>query len=106
MLNKSYLKKKRRPDGTVTSGMKETLNVIIEHFTPSEEEATDNDYHKSIRQQNKTSITTEDDKPFTTAEIRDAIYAMNKNKAAGEDGFFNALTTYCQNPPQQCTMGV
>jgi hypothetical protein len=59
---------------------------MIEHFTPSEEEATDNDYHKSIRQQNRTLITTEDDKAFTTAEIRDAIYAMNKNKAPGEDG--------------------
>jgi hypothetical protein len=44
------------------------------------------DYHKSIRQQNKTSITTEGDKSFTTAEIRDAIYAMKKNKAPGEDG--------------------
>jgi len=76
----------RRPDGTVTSGMAETLNGMMEHFTPADEEVTDNDYHKLIRAQNKTPVTTEDDKPLTTAEIRDAIYAMNWNKAPGEDG--------------------
>jgi hypothetical protein len=76
----------RRPDGTITSGMADTLNAMIEYFTPADEEATDNDCHKAIRQQNKTSVTTRDDKPFTTAEIRVAIYSMNKNKAPGEDG--------------------
>ena len=82
----STLSRIRRPDGTVTSGLAETLNVMMEHFTPADEEPTDNDYHKLIRAQNKTPVTTEDDKPFTTAEIRDAIYAMNRNKAPGEDG--------------------
>ena len=76
----------RRPDGTVTSGMAETVNVTMEHFTPADEEVTDRDYHKLITAQNKTPVTTEDDKPFMTAEIRDAIYAMNRNKAPGEDG--------------------
>ena len=75
----------RRLDGTVTSGMAETLNVMTEHFTPADEEVTD-DYHKLITVQNKTPVTTEDDKPFTTAEIRDAIYAMNRNKAPSQNG--------------------
>jgi hypothetical protein len=35
---------------TLTSGMADTLNAMIEHFTPADEEATDNDYHKAIRQ--------------------------------------------------------
>jgi hypothetical protein len=73
----------RRADGTLTSGMAETMKVMMEHFTPT---VTDIDYYKSIREQNKAPVTTEDDKPFTTAEIKDAIYAMNKNKAPGEDG--------------------
>ena len=76
----------RRPDGTVTSGMAETLNVMMEHFTPADEEVTDNLYHKLIRAQNKKPVTTEYDKPFTTAEILDAIYAMNRNKGPGNDG--------------------
>ena len=75
----------RRSDGTVTTGLAETLNVMMEHFTPEDEETND-DYHKLIRAQNKTPVTTEDDKPFTTVEIRDAIYTMNRNKAPGEDG--------------------
>ena len=86
MMNCSTLSTIRRPDGTVTSGMAETLNVMMENFTPANGEVTDNDYHKLTRAQNKTPVTTEDDKPFTTAEIRDAIYAMNRNKAPGEDG--------------------
>ena len=89
--NSNTLSTIRRPDGTVTSGMEETLNIMIEHFTPADDEATDNDYHKLIRLQNKTTITTEDDKLFTTAEIRDAIYGMNKNKAPGEDGITSEI---------------
>jgi len=76
----------RRPDGAVTSGMEETLNVMMEHFTPADEEVTDNDYHKLIMVRNETPVTTEDDKPFTTTEIRDAIYAMKRNEAPGENG--------------------
>jgi hypothetical protein len=76
----------RRPDGTVTSDMAETINVMMEHFTPADDEEKDNDYRKLIRAQNTTKVTTEDDKPFTTAEIRDAIHEMKRNKAPGEDG--------------------
>lgn len=90
MRSSSTLSTITRPDGKVTSGMAEMLNVMMEHFTPADEEVTD-DYHKLIRAQNKTPVTTEDDKPFTTAEIRDAIYAMNRNNAPGEDGTSDIL---------------
>jgi hypothetical protein len=75
----------RRPDGTVTTDMAETINDMKGHFTPADEEETD-DYHKLIRAQNETQMTTEDDKPFITAEIRDAIHTLNRNKAPEEDG--------------------
>ena len=71
--------------------MAETLNVMIEHFTPADEEETDNDYHKLIRAQKKIPVTTHDDKPFTTTEIRDAIYTMNRNKAPCEDGIMSDI---------------
>jgi len=61
----------RRCDGTVSSGMAEMLYVMMEHFTPADGEVTDNNYHKLIRAQNETPVKTED-KPFTTAETRDA----------------------------------
>jgi len=49
----------RRTDGTVTSDLAVTANVMIEHFTPADEEETDNDHHKLIRAQNETPVTTE-----------------------------------------------
>jgi len=49
----------RTPDGTVTFGMSETLNVMMEHFTLADEEITYNDYYKLIRTQNETPVTTE-----------------------------------------------
>ena len=81
----SPLSTQRKPDRTVTTDMAETLHFMIDSFTPEDEE-TDNEYHKLIRAQTKTPITTEDDKPFTPAEIRDAMKGMNKNKAPGKDG--------------------
>jgi len=66
--------------------MAETINVMMEHFTPADDEETDSDYHKLISARNTIKVTTEDYKPFTTAEILDAIHEMNRNKAPGEDG--------------------
>jgi len=86
MRSSSTLTTIRRPDGTATSGLTETVNAMMDHFTPADYETTDSDYHTPIRAQDKTPVTTEDDKLFTTAEVRDAIYAMNRNKAPGEDG--------------------
>jgi hypothetical protein len=70
MRSNSILTTIRRPDGTVTSGLAETVNAMTDHFTPADHEITDSEYHKLIRTQNKTPVTTEDDKPFTTAEVR------------------------------------
>ena len=86
----------RRPDGTVTTDVAETINVMMGHFTPADEEETD-DYHKLIRAQNATQMTTEDDIPFTTAETRDAIHALNRNKAPGEDGITNEILERAYN---------
>jgi hypothetical protein len=87
----------RKPDGTVTTDMAETLRFMIDSFTPDDDEETDNEYHKLIRAQTKTPITTEDNKPFTPAEIRDAIKGMNKNKATGEDGITSNILQHAFN---------
>ena len=76
----------RSSDGNVTSDMAETINVMMEHFTPADDEEKDNDYHKLIRVQKTIKVTTEDYKQFTTAEILDSIHEMSRNKAPGEDG--------------------
>jgi hypothetical protein len=81
----------RRPDGTVTSGLAETVNAMMDHFTPADHEITDSENHKLIRAQNKTPVTTEDNKLFTTAEVRNAIHAINRNKAPEEDGITSEI---------------
>jgi hypothetical protein len=81
----STLSTLRKPDGTVTTDMAETISFMMDSFTPADKEETDNEYHKAIRAQFKTPMTTEDDKLFTPAEIRDSINGMNKNKGPGED---------------------
>ena len=59
--NCSPLSTLRRPDGTVTTDMAETMRFMMDSFTPEDDKETDNEYHKLIRAQTKTPITTEDD---------------------------------------------
>ena len=63
----------RKPDGTDTKDMAETIRYMIETFTPEDKEEADSGGHKLIRAAIKVPITTEDDIPFTTNEIREAI---------------------------------
>jgi hypothetical protein len=57
---------------------------MIETFTPEDKGETDSAGHKLIRAATKAPIT-EDDIPFTTKEIREAIKGMDKTKALRED---------------------
>ena len=76
----------RKPDGTYTKDLTETIRCMLETFTPEDKEETDNADHNLIRAAIKVPITTEDNIPFTTKEIREAIKGMDKTKAPGEDG--------------------
>lgn len=76
----------KRRDGTYTTGLVDTMNYMFDHFTPEDDEKTDSEHHKNIR--NKTLIppNTDDDRPFTSVEIREIIENMNSKKAPGMDG--------------------
>jgi hypothetical protein len=67
---------------------------MIETFTPEDKEETDSAGHKLIRAATKEPIKTEDDIPFTTKEIREAIKGMDNTKAPGEDGITSDIP-YC-----------
>jgi hypothetical protein len=68
----SSLSTLRKPDGTVTADMADTMRFMVDSFTPEDDEETDNERHKLIRAQIKEPIKTED-KPSTPVKIRDAI---------------------------------
>jgi ribonuclease HI len=76
----------RKPDGSLTEDMRETLQLMMEHFTPEDKEEDDTDYHKLARAQAREPSNTADDKDFTVEETRNAVASMNKKKAPGEDG--------------------
>ena len=69
----------------------ETISYMIETFTPKDKEQTDSAVHKLVIAGTKAPITTEDDIPFTTKQIREAIKEMDKKKAPGEDGIMSDI---------------
>jgi len=48
----------RKPDGSLTTDTKETLRLMLNHFTPEDNEREDNDYHKVARAQAQEPINT------------------------------------------------
>ena len=75
----------QKPDGTLTTDTRETLRLMLDNFTPEDNERDDSDYHKQIRAQTQQPTTTADDREFTIEEIRDATESMENKKAPGED---------------------
>jgi hypothetical protein len=74
----------RKPDGTETSSLHETVNVILDYlFTEDSEE--DHTYHKNIKGIEEL-IHTDEDEDFTQEEIKNTIESFNHKKASGLDG--------------------
>jgi hypothetical protein len=74
-----------KPDGTLTTDTKETMRLMLNHFTPKDKEKEDSDYHKLVRAQAREPINIAEDREFTTEEISDIIGGMDNRKAPGED---------------------
>lgn len=75
-----------KPDGTVTQGLQDTLNHMIDHFVPDDKNNDDTEYHKNIRTENNIPSSTQNDREFTYREILDIIKRMDPRKTPGEDG--------------------
>jgi hypothetical protein len=65
--------------------MEETVNLMLECFTPEDNVQDDSEFHKQVRALSQGTVNTTDDREFTLAEIRNAVESMN-NKKAPEDG--------------------
>jgi hypothetical protein len=55
----------RKLDGSLTPDTKETLCLMLDNFTPVDNERDDNDYHKQVRAHTQQPTTTADDSEFT-----------------------------------------
>ena len=76
----------RKPDGSLTRDTQETLILMLEYFTPEDNDLEDNDHHKQVRDITAQLPNTPDDQEFTREEIGKVIEGMNNKKAPGEDG--------------------
>jgi hypothetical protein len=66
--------------------LRETLQLVLEHFTPDDKEEDDTELHKLATAQALEAPDTDDDTDFTVEETRNAVASMDKKKAPGEDG--------------------
>ena len=76
----------RRADGSLTQDLTETLQLMLEHFTPEDREDDDIDYHKLARARAREPMDKADDEQFTVEETRSVIKSMDNMKAPGVDG--------------------
>jgi superfamily I DNA/RNA helicase len=72
----------QRLDGSLTSDLKQTKEVMLDHLIPTDELLDDTDYHKRIRDQTKEPIYTADDRDYSPDEVKNAIEELNHKKNA------------------------
>jgi len=84
--NNTQITTLRKPDGSLTEDLRETLQLMLEHFTPDDKEEDDTELHKQARAQALEPADTDDDIDFTVDETRNVVASLDKKKAPGEDG--------------------
>jgi len=77
--NNTQITTLRKPDGSLTEDLRETLRLMLEHFTPVDKEE-DTEHHKLARAQTLEPTDTDDDKDFTVEETRNAVASMKKKR--------------------------
>jgi len=84
--NNTLITTLRKLDGSLTEDLRETIQLMLEHFTPDDKEEDDTELHKQARARALKPTATDNDIDFTVEETRNAVASMNKKKAPGEDG--------------------
>ena len=74
-----------------TRQTRETLQCILENFIPKDDKAEETDHHKRIRTFTEEPMGPEDDREFTSEEIRQTIKNVDHQKAPGEDGITSQI---------------
>ena len=74
----------QKTNGSHTEDLCETLQCTLEYFIPKDEEAEETDHHRRIRTLIEEPMETDDDRDFTTDEIRQTIKSIDHKKAPGE----------------------
>jgi hypothetical protein len=86
----NIMTKLRKPDGTETSSILETMNIMSGYLIREDREE-ENQHHKNIRKMIEKPIYTRDDAEFTQGEIKQTIKSFNSKKALGMDGITSGI---------------
>ena len=81
----------KKPDGSFTQNLTESMNYMLENFAPDDKEEEDSEHHKSVRKRNREPLETQEDKAFTKNEISDILGKMDPGKSPGEDGLTSRI---------------
>ncbi|KAF8764959.1 RNA-directed DNA polymerase mobile like protein [Argiope bruennichi] len=79
------------PCGTVTNSFEETINAVLSHSFPEDNENDDNDCHKKIRHDALLNTNVANDPPFTIHEIDSVIRKLKLKKSPGPDSIPNEV---------------
>jgi len=66
----------RQKDGELTTNLHETLQYMIQKFTPEDNQDTDNATHKELRAATQETIDTTDDKVLSVQEVKNVVASM------------------------------
>ena len=70
----------QKTDGSHTKDQRETIQCTVEYLIPKDEEAEETDHHKRIRILIEEPMEIEDDRYFTTEEIRQTIKSIDRKR--------------------------
>jgi len=87
------------PDGTETTSLHETANVILDYLF-TEDSGENNLHHKNIRKATEEPIHTDDDAEFTQEGIQNTIESFNHKKAPRPDGITGGIYHRMFHVPQ------
>jgi hypothetical protein len=76
----------KKPDGSKTVNMIDTVLYMAEQLIPEDNPQDDTDHQKNITRQTEQPIETIDDRDFSQDEVRQIIEDFNPRKAPGPDG--------------------
>ena len=60
--NSTQITTLRKHDGSLTADTKKTIKLMLEYFTPENNEYEENDYHKQVRAQSQEAVNSPDDR--------------------------------------------
>jgi len=83
----------KKPDGSKTRNMIDTLVYMAEQLIPEDNPQDDTDHHKNIRRLTEQPIDTIHGRDFSQDEVRQIIEGFHRRKAPGPDGITSDILT-------------